>query len=63
MRKITVYDYAEDFDNADLPEYERDEQLREAIREYNEAYETWYDVNNTLRNYKSMRREKQWGDR
>jgi hypothetical protein len=50
----------EDWDNTELPDYDRDEQLMDAVKEYNEAHGTDYKPAATLRNYKSIQREKQY---
>jgi hypothetical protein len=54
---ISIYAYMEDFDNAELSDYERDEQLMEAVREYNTTYSSDFKPEHTLRNYKSIKRE------
>jgi len=56
---IPIFDWLEDWDNADLPQYEHEEQLRQACIDYNERYHTRYDPDNTVTQYlvdKRMRR-------
>jgi len=35
---LNIYLWLEDFDDTSLPDYEREEQLREAVIEYNEKF-------------------------
>jgi hypothetical protein len=58
---IKIYEYLEDFDNAELSEYEWQEQMEEAIESYNEEYGTEYNKN-FVRNYKAWRNERFKGD-
>jgi hypothetical protein len=59
---LSVFDFMEDFDNAELSDYERDEQLREAVKEYNEQFHGSYDPYRTLKQYKSQRWIRQHND-
>ena len=52
--KITVYEYMEDFDNAELPDGAWQEQLEDAVREYNETFGTTHDPYNTFVKYIRM---------
>lgn len=58
MADITLFDFMEDFDNSELSDYERDEQLLEAVRDYNNEYGTDYTPKTELRNYKIMLRRR-----
>ena len=58
MTRISIFDYMEDWDNAELPDYERDEQLMEAVRDYNEEHGTNHDPQKALIKYKSVQRKK-----
>ena len=55
---ISVMEYLEDFDNEELPEYDRLEQLREAVEAYNNEHNTDYGKDTQVRNYLSWKREK-----
>ena len=57
---MNLYEFMEDFDNAELDDYERDEQLRNAVVDYNEEYGTAYKPAKALLNYKSYIRNKQY---
>jgi len=59
---MTVYEFIEDFDNAELDEYEFIEQLREAVVEFNEIHNTDYDPGRTVRQYLSRKREAKYGE-
>lgn len=54
---LNIYLWVEDFDNAELPEYDRLEQLREAVIEYNEKYNTKYMPDSTVQRYERMKRQ------
>jgi len=41
----------EDFDNVELDDYEWKEQLKEAVIEFNETFNTEYDPDKTLKQY------------
>jgi hypothetical protein len=49
---LTVYEFMEDHDNAELNEYDWHEQMREAVLEYNEINDTDYNPETAIRNYK-----------
>lgn len=49
---LTVYEYMEDFDNAELNGSDRLEQLRDAVIKYNEEYGTSHDPKRTLSEYR-----------
>lgn len=51
MPTLTVYEFIEDFDNAELPHEEWMEQLQEAVEKYNEEYKTSFDPKHTVYNY------------
>lgn len=40
---ITLMEWMEDFDNRELSEYDLQEQLREAVEDYNSEHDTHYD--------------------
>jgi len=48
---MTVYEFMEDFDNVELDDYEWKEQLRDAVKEFNEEHNTQYDPDKTLTQY------------
>ena len=47
-----LYEFMQDFDNSELSNYDRDEQLRESIEQYNQDNGTKYG-SEYVRNYKS----------
>lgn len=49
---LLIFEHLEDFDNTELSEYERDEQLREAVRAFNEENGTSHPLDYTVRAYK-----------
>lgn len=49
---IGIYEWLEDFDNTELSEFDRTEQLREAVIEYNEDNGTTHDPDKTVKKYK-----------
>ncbi len=51
---ITLMEHLEDHDNLDLSEDERDEQLMEAVQDYNFEAETNHDPKKSLKDYKAM---------
>lgn len=55
MEQLSVFDFMEDFDNTELNPYERQEQLEEAVRDYNEAYNTKHDPNKMFVKYEIRR--------
>lgn len=59
---ITVYEHMEDFDNAELSDYERNEQLREAVQDYNAVHGTEHNPEKCLIRYKAMQWRKQYED-
>ena len=58
MASITLYEFMEDFDNSELSDSERREQLENAVMDYNEHYGTSYDSRRSFYNYESWRKEK-----
>jgi hypothetical protein len=50
---LSVYEFMEDYLNEDLPDYDRGEQLKEAVLEYNEVYGTAYDPERCLKTFKA----------
>lgn len=48
---ITVFEHLEDHDNNELPAYEWEEQLKEAVISYNEEYGTSHDPQKTFNEY------------
>ena len=57
---MTVYDFIEDWDNAELSEYDWQEQMEEAVRDYNYQYNERYDPTSTVRHYVNMNRFRNW---
>jgi hypothetical protein len=57
MSKLTVYEFIEDFDNAELPHEEWMEQMEEAVETYNEHYNASHNPRVTVINY--INRKKQ----
>jgi len=51
MPIITVYAYMEDFDNAELPSLEWQEQLENAVQDYNDSYHTQHKPHQTFLEY------------
>ena len=58
MASISLYEFMEDFDNSELSEYERREQLENAVADYNEENGTSYNPAKSFLNYESWRKEK-----
>ena len=56
---LNIYLWLEDFDNSELPEYDREEQLREAVVDYNETYSTNYTPMSMVRRYLRVQKWKQ----
>ena len=56
---LNIYLWLEDFDNSELPEYDREEQLREAVVDYNETYGTNYTPMSMVRRYLRVQKWKQ----
>ena len=48
---LNIYLWMEDFDNAELSDYEREEQLRECVQTYNEQYGTYYMPDSMVKRY------------
>jgi hypothetical protein len=48
---MNILDFVEDFDNADLPDHERHEQMREAVETFNEENKTTHDPEKTVLKY------------
>lgn len=53
---LTIWEWLEDFDAADLDDYERKEQLRNAVIEYNERNLTDYNPDRTVETYEARKR-------
>lgn len=56
MSNLIIYQYIADFDNSELPDDERIEQLEDAARTYNEENGTVYDVRKVVDKYLCMKR-------
>jgi hypothetical protein len=64
---MTLYEFMEDFDNAELSEDEWREQMEDAVKTYYDKYDPDYPrfsgfqlrVGRAIRNYKSWRMERQ----
>lgn len=54
MTTLSIMEWMSDFDNLDLSEDERDEQLMEAVQDYNFEAEKNLDPKRELKNYKAM---------
>ena len=61
---MTIYEYLEDFDNPELSTEDWLEQMTEAVNQYYTENPNAYEMKpkNAISNYKSWRREKQFGD-
>ena len=59
---MTVYEFIEDFDNAELDEYERMEQMREAVIDFNELHSMDYDPTKTVKQYLSRKKDREYGE-
>jgi len=57
---MTIYEWLEDFDNADLPDHERNEQFAEAVERFNEKNKTHYIPDSIVERYKRIQKYKQW---
>lgn len=55
--KLTIYEFIEDWDNAELSENEWQEQMEEAVQKYNEQYQTNYNPYRTVKQYLIWRRK------
>lgn len=53
---MTLFEFMEDFDNAELSEYDRREQLEDSVRDYNEMYGTNHDPSKAYARYQSFQR-------
>ena len=62
MEPLNIILWMEDFDNAELSDYERTEQLRESVQEYNEKYCTNYNPDSMVRRYVRLKRVEQFGE-
>jgi hypothetical protein len=58
MPTITVYAYMEDFDNSELPMYEWQQQLEDAVIEYNDNYLTRHNPHLTFLEYCAQKKYK-----
>lgn len=56
--RISIMEYMEDFDNAELSEFEWNDQMWEAVIMYNATYDTYYLPSKEIKNYKSWKRNK-----
>lgn len=59
---LTIDEWLEDHDNPDLEDYDWEEIMEGAVRDYNEEFGTNYQPRIAIRNYKIWKRDKQWGD-
>lgn len=50
-QRIDIYLFLEDFDNAELSEYDWMENMIEKVRDYNEEWNVNYDPKRTVENY------------
>jgi hypothetical protein len=50
--------FMEDFDNAELPEHERRDQLEVAVEDYNDTYDTNYNPTIMVREYERFKKDK-----
>lgn len=57
--KLDIWLYLEDFDNAELSEYDWMENMIEKVRDYNEAYDTNHDPKRTVENYVSRKKRQE----
>lgn len=48
----------EDFDNEELYDYDRKEQLRGAVEDYNAEYKTYYHPDGSVKNYEAWKKKK-----
>lgn len=55
---MKLFEHMEDFDNEELSDFERREQLREAVDDYNGSYETDHDPYMAVVQYESWKRDK-----
>lgn len=55
---MNLYLYLEDFDNPELEGYEWEEQMENAVLDYNEEYNTEHIPDKAIKNYKSWKRDK-----
>ena len=55
---MDINEYLEDFDNAELDDYDWIDQMYEAIESYNEEFGTKHSRHIALRNYKNWKRNK-----
>lgn len=60
---MTIFQQLEDFDNAELSDYERKEQLMEAVMDYNDSYGTDFDPDKEADRYIRRGFEEQQPDR
>lgn len=58
---ITVFDYIEDFDNAELDFPEWMEQMIEAVKDYNQERNTLHDPQKIVAQYCAMVRREKYG--
>lgn len=56
MERISIWLYLEDFDNAELSEYDWMEHMIEKVRDYNEEHGTNHDPKRTVENYVSRKK-------
>lgn len=60
---MTLFKQLEDFDNPELSDYERKEQLMEAVMDYNDSYNTDYNPEKQANHYLKGHFEEQQPDR
>lgn len=60
---MDVFLFLEDFDDEFLQGNEWEEQMREAVEQYNQDYDKNYPVYETIQKYKRWKKNKQKGDR
>lgn len=56
---MNIYDWLSDFDNSELSDYDREDQLREAVVNYNQEYGTHYIPMSMVRRYLRVQKWKQ----
>ena len=54
---MSIYEFMEDFDNEELSNHEWNEQMEDAVKQFNDEYYTDHALKSTVRNYSSWKRE------
>lgn len=54
--------YMEDFDNADIPADEWEDELESAVRQYNRDHGTHHDPYISVKSYKGWRKDQKYPD-